>query len=314
MTHLIGRRLLTLIPLLLLVSLAVVSSLYLVPGDPAITLSGENASAEKIEQTRVRLGLDQPLRVQYSRWVGDAVKGDLGTSLYSSQKVTTALVERAPVTLSLTFLAMAFALLVSIPVGILAASRPHGWVDRAATGVASIGVAMPSFWVGMLLIIVFTVNTRLLPPVGYVPFGESPTEWFRHLIMPAISLGLVAAAETIRQLRGALVDVLSADYIRTAEAKGLRHRTVILRHALKNAAVPAVTVIGFQLTYLLGGSVIIESMFGLPGLGQLAIDSVIARDVPMIQGIVLVAVLVAVTSNLLVDISYGLLNPKVRVR
>lgn len=308
----IGKRVAALIPMLLIVSFVVYSLLLLVPGDPAVTLAGDNPTLEQIEATRERLGLDDPMVVQYGRWLVDAVQGDLGTSLYSSRSVTDAVVSRLPVTMSLTAAAVLVALVIAVPAGLLAARRPGGAADRLTTLGSSVGVAVPSFWVALILIIVLGHQTGLLPYVGYVGLSESPVEWLKHIALPAMALGAAAAAETSRQLRGAMVDVLGADYIRTARANGLRGRVVMLKHALKNAASPVLTVLGVQVTFLLGGSVIVEQMFGIPGLGSLAIDAVLARDIPMIQGVVLVAVVVSVLVNLAVDLAYVALNPRMR--
>ncbi|MDW3215271.1 MAG: ABC transporter permease [Ilumatobacteraceae bacterium] len=312
MRRAVVRRLLALIPLLLVVSFIVFSLLLLTPGDPAITLAGDNPTPEQIAEIRSQLGLDDPIIVQYGRWVSDAVRGDLGTSLYSSASVTDAIWSRLPVTLSLTGAAIIFSVMVAVPLGLLAARRPGGVIDHASTGVATIGIALPSFWIGMVLIIVFALRLGWFPPVGYVSFGDDPLEWARHMVLPAIALGTAGAAETTRQLRGAMLDVLDSDYVRTARSKGMRGGTVLYKHALKNAGSPVLTVLGLQVTFLLGGSVIIEQMFAIPGLGSLAITAVLARDIPMIQGVVLVAVVVSVGINLLVDLAYAWLNPKVR--
>ena len=312
MRRAVVRRVLALVPLLLVVSFMVYSLLLLTPGDPAITLAGDNPTPEQIAEVRSQLGLDDPLVVQYGRWAADAVRGDLGTSLYSSASVTDAIWSRLPVTLSMTAAAVFFSLIVAVPMGLLAARRPGGVVDRMSTGVATVGIALPSFWVGMVLIILFALRLGWFPPVGYVNFGDDPLGWARHMVLPAIALGTAAAAETTRQLRGAMLDVLDSDYVRTARSKGMRGRTVLYKHALKNAGSPVLTVIGLQVTFLLGGSVIIEQMFAIPGLGSLAVTAVLARDIPMIQGVVLVAVVVSVVVNLLVDLAYAWLNPKVR--
>jgi peptide/nickel transport system permease protein len=314
MAQLVIRRLLALIPMVFLVSLMVFALVLLIPGDPAITISGENASAAQIQATRERLGLDDPVLVQYGRWAGNAVQGDLGTSLFSSRSVSSAISERFPVTLTLTVAALIVALLIAIPAGVIAAMNRGTWIDRLATMGASAGVAMPSFWVGLVLIILFAIWNPWLPALGYVSLRDDPGDALKHLILPSITLGMAASAETTRQLRSALSDVLHQDYIRTARAKGLRGRAVIVRHALKNAAVPVITVIGLQVSVLLGGSVITEQVFGIPGLGQLAISAVLQRDIPMIQGIVVVTTIVVLVVNLLVDLSYGWLNPKVRAR
>lgn len=307
-----ARKLASTIVLLFLVALMVYGLVLLIPGDPAVTLSGENATEEQIQETRERLNLDDPLVVQFGRWVGNAVQGDLGTSLYSSRGVTDSLRDRFPVSLSLALAATAVALLISIPAGILAALRRGTWVDRAATLGASVGVAVPSFWLGLILVLVFAVWNDVLPSQGYVKFSENAGEWLRHIILPAVALGGAAAATIMRQLRSALVEALDQDYIRTARAKGLRSRMVIGKHALKNAAVPVITVLGIQVSFLVGGSAVVEQVFGIPGIGSLAVTAVYQRDVPMIMGVVVAATLVVVLTNLLVDLSYAYFNPKVR--
>lgn len=314
MLQLILRRLVALVPLLFLVSLIVFALVLLIPGDPAITISGENATEAQIEATRERLGLNDPVLVQYGRWAGKAVQGDLGTSLFSSRSVTSAIVERFPATLTLTIAALVVALAISVPAGILAATRKGTWVDRTATLTASFGVAMPNFWLGLMLVIVFALWNPWFPATGYVPISENPVRWLRHITLPAITLGTAAAAETTRQLRSALGDVMHQDYIRTARAKGLPNRKVIWKHGVKNAAVPVITVIGLQVSLMLGGSVIVEQVFGIPGLGQLAIRAVLERDIPMIQGVVVVTTLTVLLVNLFIDLCYGWINPKVRAQ
>lgn len=314
MPQLILRRLLALVPLLFLVSLIVFSLVLLIPGDPAIAIAGENATEEQVEATRERLGLNDPVVVQYGRWAGGLLQGDLGTSLFSSVSVGGVIAQRLPVTLSLTFLAVAVAMVIALPAGLIAGTRAGSSADRSATLVSSVGVAIPNFWLGLMLILVFAIWNPWLPATGYVPFAENPSLWLQHMALPAITLGAAAAAELTRQLRSSMVDVMHQDYVRTARSKGLRLPKVVGKHALKNAAIPVVTVAGLQVTRLLGGTIVVEQVFGLPGLGQLAINAVTRRDLPMIQGIVVVAVLVAVTANLVVDLSYGYFNPKVRPR
>ncbi len=314
MLALVVRRLAAMVPLLFIVSLIVFGLVLLIPGDPAITISGPNATDAQIEATRARLGLDDPVITQYWRWASGLVQGDLGTSLFSSRSVTDAIASRFPVTLALTLAAMAVALVISVPAGIIAATRRGSWADRVATLGASLGIAMPSFWLGLILLLIFALNNPWLPPTGYVPINVSVSEWLRHITLPAITLGIAASAQLTRQLRSALYDVLQQDYVRTARAKGMRARLVIGKHALKNAAVPVVTVLGLQVSFLLGGTVITEQIFGIPGLGQLVIGAVLQRDLPMIQGVVVVAALVVMVANLLVDLSYGYFNPKVRAR
>jgi len=314
MLQLIIRRILIMIPVLFLVSLMVFSLVLLVPGDPAVTLAGENATEEQIDATRTRLGLDDPVIEQYLRWVGNALQGDLGTSLFSSQKVTDAIVQRMPATLSLAGGAIVLSLLIGLPAGILSALFRGRWPDRFLGLGAASALAMPNYFVAMLLILFFAIWNPIFPATSFVPFTEDPWEWANHLILPWITLGLASAAVITRQLRSSLIGVLGQDYVRTARAKGMRGRSVVLKHASKNAAIPVVTVLGTQVAFALGGSVIVESVFGIAGVGQLAISSVQKRDLPMIQGIVVMATLLVLFCNLLVDLAYGYLNPKVRVR
>lgn len=306
------RRVLMMVPLLFLVSLGVFALVLMIPGDPAITIAGENATEAQIDATRERLGLNDPVLVQYAAWAGNALTGDLGSSLFSNESVTGAIAGRFPVTLALTLAAMLIALLIAVPAGVVAALRRGRWQDRGATLFASVGISLPNFWVGILLIMAFALAFPIFPAVGYTPISEGLGAWARGLVLPGITLGTAVAAEITRQLRGSLTDTLQQDFIRTARANGLSSRAVILKHGMKNAAVPVVTVIGFQVGFLLGGSVIVERVFGLPGLGDLAIRAVLQRDIPMIQGIVVVAALIVMLVNLVVDLSYGWLNPKVR--
>ncbi len=314
MIRLVLKRLLSLIPLLFLVTFVTFSLILLVPGDPAVTLAGDNATPEQIDATRERLGLNDPMLVQYGKWVADVVTGDLGTSLYRNEEVSATIMDRLPVTLSLTFFALVVALALAIPAGLVSGTRAGKASDKAATVAASIGVAMPSFLLALLLLLAFAIRNPWFPATGYTEFAESPAEWLRHLVLPALTLGAAAAAEMTRQLRSSLVDVLKQDYMRTAWSKGLSSRAVVGKHALKNAAAPMLTVAGMQVTVLLGGSIIVEQIFGLPGLGQLVISAVNSRDLPMIQGVVVASVFIAVLANLAVDLMYGYLNPKVRAQ
>lgn len=313
MANVVVRRLIAGVPLLFLVSLIVFSLVLILPGDPAVTLAGDNATEEQVEEIRQTLGLDQPIVTQYVDWLGGAIQGDLGTSLYSSREVTDTIWTKLPVTLSITFAAMVIAVLIGVPAGIIAALNRNRWPDKAATVGASVGVAMPNFWLGLLLVTVFAVRNPWLPASGFVRFSEDPVEWARHLALPALTLGTAAASEIARQLRSSLSGVLEMDYLRTAEAKGLRSWAVVGKHAFKNAAVPVVTVLGLQFSLLLGGTVVVERVFGIPGLSTEVIDAVLNKDLPVIQGIVLFTALAVVVVNLLVDITYGFLNPKVRV-
>lgn len=209
---------------------------------------------------------------------------------------------------------MLVSLLIAIPLAIVAALRQGSWIDRLASLGSSVGIALPSFWLGMMLVLLFSITLGVLPATGYVPLTEDPGQWARHLILPAITLGVAAAAESARQLRGSIIEVMKQDYIRTARAKGLQGWVIIGKHVMKNASVPLVTVLGVQITFMLGGALLVEQVFGIPGMGMVAINAVTQRDIPVIQGIVLIAVLVAMLVNLLVDVTYGFLNPKVRPR
>jgi peptide/nickel transport system permease protein len=315
MGALILRRLLSLIPLLLLVSFGVYMLVALVPGDAAVTLAGgENATPEKIAEVRAELHLDEPLVSQYGRWLGNAVQGDLGTSLYSHVSVSDDIQNRFPVTLGLVVAALFVGLLIGVPLGVLSALRPGGPIDKSSRLGTSLAIAIPNYWLAIELVVLFAVTWKLLPASGYVPFSENPGEWLRHIALPAVALGIWSAASLARQLRASLIDSLDTRYVRTAWAKGAGTTRVVLKHAMKNAAIPVVTVLGLQVGYLLGGTVIVEQIFSIPGMGPYFIRAVTSFDVPAIQGVAIVFVLIAVTLSLLVDISYGLLDPRVRVK
>ena len=314
MTTYVLRRLLGLVPLLLLISFAVFALVLLIPGDPARQIAGGlNAPEEQVERVRHELGLDDPLFVQYGRWVEGIATLDLGESLYSQRAVATEIKDRFPITLSIAVGAVLVSLVIGVPAGILAGTRPGSLWDRAITFGSSAGVAMPDFWLATVLVVLFAVQRDWLPAIGYVGLTESPVEWARHLVMPWIALGTGAAATMARQVRGALLDVMSQDYIRTARAKGLPPRVVVGKHALKNAAIPALTILGIQFAYELGGTVIIETIFGIPGLGRLIYQSIGTHDLPVIQGVTLVVAFTFVLMNLLVDLAYAVVNPKVRL-
>ncbi len=314
MLKLVGRRLLALIPLLFLVSLIVFLLVTIIPGDPAVTLAGENASETRIAEIRDGLGLNDSLLSQYGAFIGRVVTLDLGSSLFSSTEVLDLIIQRAPATISLTVGALIFAVVVGIPAGLIAGARQGKLTDRLVMLGATSGVALPSYFLAILFILFFAVKNPWFPATGYVPPSEDLTGWLRSITLPAIALGTNGAALIARQLRSSLVDVLQQDYIRTARAKGLRSRKVVLKHAFKNSAAPMVTVFGIQVAYLLGGTVVIEVIFGISGLGQLAYTSVIQKDVPLIQGIVMVMALAVVAVNLLIDLAYVYLDPRTRSR
>ncbi len=312
MLKLVLQRLLALLPLLLIVSVMTFSFTSLLPSDPVDLILGDTGTQEQHELLREQMGLNEPIHVRYMQWLGRAVQGDLGTSFFSSVSVADAVIQRLPVTVSLTAVSVLIAIVVGVAAGIAAALRPRSWADRLATLGATISQAIPNFWFGLILVAFFAVNLRWFPATGFTPLSESPWEWLRSVTLPAVALGLSASAAIARQVRSAMVGVLQQDYIRAARAQGLSNRRVILKYALTNAMVSVVAVLSFQITALLGGALIVEQVFAINGLGTLAITAVRQQDIPMIQGIVLVMVTLVVIIQLATDIVYGLLNPKAR--
>lgn len=308
------RRLLGTIPLLVIVSIITFSLVLMLPGDPALTIAGDSASDAQLAAIRAKLGENDPVIVRYWNWVTHAVRGDFGRSLFTDIPVSSSIAQRAPLTISLTLVSLAIALVISLPCGLLAGLRKGTVADRLLTLGASMGVAIPSFWMGLLLSVFFAVKHRWLPAIGYVGITENPWEWLRHLVLPGLALGLTSAATLTRQLRASVITVMSQDYIRTARAKGLRRRSVVFKHLLKNASVPAVTALGLQIPVLLGGTVIIEGLFSLNGVGDFAVTSVLKRDLPIVQAVVLLSAVIVVLTNLAVDASYAYLNPKTRLQ
>jgi peptide/nickel transport system permease protein len=298
------RRLVLAIPVLFGVSLAVFLMVDLVPGDPATVLAGDTAPPEQIEAIRHELGLDQPLPVQYLRFLGRLAHGSLGTSIRTGREVMVEILDRFPYTLELALAAVLMATVVGVAVGVWAAVNKGRAADQLTMGLAILGLSIPSFWVGILMIIVFSLTLRWLPVAG--------AGTWQHLVMPAIALSLPSAAIKARITRASMLEVLSQDHLRTARAKGLPERTVILRHALKNALIPITTLVGLQFGGLLGGAFIIETIFGWPGLGQLAVQSIFVRDFPVIQGTVLLVAFAYFVSNLVVDVTYAWLDPRIR--
>jgi len=306
------RRVLLAVPVMFVVAGGVFLLLYLTPGDPVSVILGPDASPQQIAELRQRLGLDQPVLVQVVRWFGRLLVGDLGESIYLNRPVLQTLLERAEPTLMLTLLATLFAILLGLPIGIVSATRAGSWADLGAMLVAMGGISMPSFWVGLNLIFVFAVMLGVFPVAGYQPLSRGLWENLRYLALPAVTLGFAQAALLARMSRSMMLEVLREDYVRTARAKGLAERTVVLVHALKNAMVPLVTVMGLTFAILMGGAVITEQVFNIPGLGRLLVQSVLRRDYPVVQGIVLVIAFNYVAINLLVDILYGFFDPRVR--
>jgi peptide/nickel transport system permease protein len=306
------RRVLLAIPVMFVVAAGVFLLLYLTPGDPVSVILGPDASPQRIAELRQQLGLEQPVPIQLARWFGRLLHGDLGQSIYLNRPVNQTLLERAEPTLMLTFLATLFAILVGLPIGIVSAIRAGSWADFGAMLVALGGISMPSFWVGLNLIFVFAVVMGVLPVAGYQPLSKGLWENLRYLLLPAVTLGFAQAALLARMSRSLMLDVLREDYVRTARSKGVVERKVVLYHALRNAMVPLVTVMGLTFAILMGGAVITEQVFNIPGIGRLLVQSVLRRDYPMVQGIVLVIAFNYVVINLCVDILYGLFDPRVR--
>lgn len=310
-TH-IARRLLTLVPVLTVVGIIIFLLGHLMPGDPAAVMAGEYATPEQVERIRQQMGLDRPLLVQFLEWAGRVLRGDFGTSFFLKMPVGMAMVGRLEPTGLLTLCSMLVAVAIGLPAGFVAAVRRNSWVDRLLMGLSLLGICIPSFWLGILLVLAFSVTLRLFPAVSYVPLQEGPLRTLRSLLMPSFALGLAHAAFLARMARSSVLDVLSEDYVRTARAKGLNDNLVSIHHVLPNVLVPVLTIIGNSVGSLMAGAITIEQVFNLPGVGRLMIQSVSRRDYPVIQGVVLGSALVYVLVNLIVDIAYGIVDPRIR--
>lgn len=287
------------------------SILHLAPGNAVQMMLGEDADPQAVAALSAELGLDRSLPVQYIDWLIAAARGDLGYSIRSHESVAGAIFGRLPVTLELSLFALAIAVAIGVPLGIIAAVRRNSMVDIASTTLALIGVSLPTFFTGLIFIFFFALVLRVLPPSGYTPFWQNPLENLRMMVMPALALGAALAGILARMTRSSMLEVLGDDYIRTARAKGLSERAVILHHALKNALVPVVTVLGLEMGALLGGAILTEKIFSLPGIGRLVIDSIFTRDFPIVQGAILFLALTRIATNLLADIVYGWLDPRI---
>lgn len=308
----LARRLLATIPVLAIVAVLVFLMLRLTPGDPAAILAGDAANTEQIAQIRAGLGLDRPVPVQFVIWLGNMLSGDLGESFYYKMKVTALIGQRIEPTLSLAALTIAIAVLTAVPLGVLAAWRFGGWFDRALMGFAVMGFSVPVFVLAYILIWIVSLKLGWLPVQGYRRIADGFGPWLQHLILPSITLSVIYIALIARVTRASVLETLGEDYIRTARAKGLREARVLVRHALANAAVPIVTIIGIGIALLIGGVVVTESVYAIPGLGRLTVDAVLARDFPTIQGVILLFSLFYVLINLLVDLSYVIFDPRIR--
>ncbi len=312
MRNYVLRRLLVALPSLLIASLIVFTLPRLIPGDVVQLMLEEKAYGKDLEDLRAKLGLNRPIPVQYVEWVGAIVRGNFGESLWTRQPVLSELVRRLPVTATLGLMALAVAVAIGIPVGVVAAVRQDGVLDFFARSAAVFGLSVPAFVVAILVTLLPAIWWGWTPRVGFVTFTTNPLAFVVQLVLPAVILGLASAAGIMRLTRGMLLEVLRHDYVRTAWAKGLRERAVVLKHALKNAVIPVVTVLGLQVAAIAGGTVIIESIFGIPGMGQFLVDAIVQRDYPVIQGINLVIVVIIVATNLMVDLMYAFLDPRIR--
>jgi peptide/nickel transport system permease protein len=306
------RRLLLLVPVLLIVGIIVFGLMHLTPGDPAAVMLGRDATLEQKEALRERLGLNEPIQVQFLNWFGNALRLDFGESLFIGKPVTEALRERAEPTILLALYALTFSIVIAVPAGVIAAVRANSAIDRLLMVISISGVAIPSFFFGILLILLFAVVLGWLPSGGYVDIGDDPAQHFRYMLLPSLALGFSAAGLLARLVRSTMLDVLNEDYVRTAFAKGLRERHVVLLHAFRNALIPVLTVIGISLAAMLGGAVVIETVFNIPGMGRLLVQSVTRRDIPVVQGAVMTVAAVQVIVMLLLDLVYVYIDPRIR--
>jgi peptide/nickel transport system permease protein len=307
----IGRRVLIVIPMLWVIATLAFYLVNLIPGTPGRTILGESATEEQVAALNKELGYDRPLIAQYGSWLSDAVRGQFGNSLQTGRSAVSDIMERLPITLSIVIAATIISIAVGVTLGVLAATRGRR-LDRAIQGASSLAMSLPSFWLGVLLVYAVALKLGLLPAVGYVPLAESPVDWVRSLILPAVSVAMIGTAAITRQTRGALLDQLNQDYVRTLFATGLSRRSVVLKHALRNASVPIATNVGFQFIGLLGSTVIVEQVFAINGLGQLTVQAVNSKDLPLLLTIVVLTTAIVIVVNLLVDVVTVWLNPKAR--
>lgn len=311
MAYMILKKVLSIIPLLLLVSVILFVLINLLPGEAAMGMVTEGASEDYVNRVRAEMGLDKPPVTRYFDWLIGIFRGDLGKSLISNQLVSVKIAQRLPVTLEITFVAMVISILIAVPLGILSAVRRGSIFDTIGSFVSMLGIAMPPFWLGMLLVLLFSVTLNALPASGFVSFAQDPLQNLRCVIMPAASIGVAFAATVMRQTRSALLEVMQQDYVTTAYAKGLKGRVVIWKHALRNALIPVVTVITMQIGRLIGGAVVTETVFALPGIGREIVDAILSRDYPVVMGMILVVAALVVVTNTLVDVLYILIDPRI---
>lgn len=307
-----ARRLALAVPLLLGMSVLVFALMRLVPGDPAVTVLGYKATPDAVRALRDAFRLDEPLAAQYVAWLGGVARGDFGLDFRQNEPIGRMILDRLPVTIELTIFATVAAALIGVPLGLLGGGRRGGAADRTALAVGLVGVSLPDFWLGIMLILLVSLGTGLLPSSGYVPFSESPVENVLHLVLPALTLAASRAAVLGRLTRAAVLDTVRRGYVQYARAKGLGERRVLFRHVLPNAAIPIVTVLGLQTGYMLGGAIVVETIFALPGVGRMTLDAVLERNYPVVQGTLLVIGAMFMLVNLATDILYGLIDPRVR--
>lgn len=306
------RRLFATIVVMAVVAFVVFLLLYLTPGDPAAILAGDAATVDDIKRVREKLGLDQPFIIRFGEWVWALLRGDLGISIFTNLPVTQLIGQRIEPTISLTVCTLIVAVLVAVPMGVIAAAKAGTWIDRSVMGFTVLGFSLPVFVLAYILIMVFSIELDWLPVQGYRPISEGFWEWLRHLILPSTALGTVYMALIARITRASMLDVLAQDYIRTAQAKGLAPDAVLVGHALKNAAVPIMTIIGIGIALLIGGAIVTETVFAIPGIGRLTVDAILRRDYPIIQGVILIFSGAYVLINLAVDLSYMFFDPRIR--
>jgi peptide/nickel transport system permease protein len=307
------RRLVLLVPVILIVGIVVFALVHLTPGDPAAVILGDSATPEALANLREQLGLNDPLPVQFLHWFGNVLTFDFGESIFMGKPVTTAMFERLQPTVLLTVYALIVQVMIGVPAGVVSAVRHNSIVDRIVTVISISGAAIPTFFMGILLILFFSVRLRWLPSGGYTPITEDPIAHFKGMLMPAFALGFSSAGLLARLVRSSMLDVLREDYVRTAYAKGLPQRLVVVRHALRNALIPALTVIGTSVGALLGGAVVTEVVFTIPGMGRLVVQSISRRDYPVIQGAIMMIAMTYVIVNLIVDLLYVYIDPRVRL-
>lgn len=308
------KKLLSIIPLLLVISIVLFILINALPGDATMSLIGETADEEYVAQLREKMGLDKPVLLRYFSWLGDILHGDMGESLISSETVSEKIQMRLPITMEITLVSMLISVLIALPLGVLSAVKRGSWADTCGSVVSMLGVAMPSFWLGLLLVMYFAVNKGWLPASGFVSFSQNPVKNIRCIILPCLSIGFGFAATVMRQTRSSLLEVLQQDYIMTAQAKGLRERGVIWKHAMRNALIPVLTVTAMQVGRLIGGAVVTEAVFAIPGMGSAIVSSILNRDYPVAMGMIMVVATIVVLINTFVDVLYILIDPRVSIK